>query len=201
MRQHALIAERCQLDITFGNALLPDFAIPAGLRRRQVLPRPPRVEEPSNGGATYCPTPCVTAPPTSSRSSTTWACVILPDHLGPHPLRPRMRHQGRSGSRLGGRVRGRLLPADHRPRPDQVRPCCSNASPPAGSRCPTSTWTSTRGTRSDDPLRGRPLRPRSRRPDHHVRNDQGPQRGAWRGACSATRTASATRSPRRCRRS
>jgi DNA polymerase-3 subunit alpha len=30
----------------------------------------------------------------------------------------------------------------------------------------------------DDPLRRRALRPRPRRPDHHVRHDQGPQRGA-----------------------
>ena len=33
----------------------------------------------------------------------------------------------------------------------------------------------------DDPLRRRALRPRPRRPDHHVRHDQGPQRGARRG--------------------
>ena len=36
--------------------------------------------------------------------------------------------------------------------------------------------------RRDDPLRGRALRPRPRRPDHHVRHDQGPQRGARRGS-------------------
>ena len=36
--------------------------------------------------------------------------------------------------------------------------------------------------RRDDPLRGREVRPRPRRPDHHLRHDQGAQRGARRGA-------------------
>ena len=55
--------------------------------------------------------------------------------------------------------------------------------------------------RRDDPLRGRALRPRPRRPDRHVLHDQGPGRGARRGAGARLPVrASATRSPRRCRR-
>ena len=56
-------------------------------------------------------------------------------------------HPGRPGPRVGGRLRGRLLPADHRPRPDQVRPALRAVpQPESRSRCPTSTWTSTPAT-------------------------------------------------------
>ena len=106
------------------------------------------------------------------------------------------------GPRFRGRLCGRLLPADHRPRPDQVRPAVRALPQPE----PHLDARHRHGLRlaiprRDDPLRGREVRPRPRRPDHHVRHHQGPQRGARRGArARATRTASATRSPRRCRR-
>ena len=73
--------------------------------------------------------------------------LVLPDRLGPHPLRPHAGHPRRSGPRVGGRVRRRLLPADHRPRPDPLRPAVrALPQPEPRSRCPTSTWTSTPAT-------------------------------------------------------
>ena len=100
------------------------------------------------------------------------------------------------------RVRGCLLPVDHRPRSHQVRPAVRAIPQPVahldarhrhGLRLPL--------PRRDDPLLRRAVRPRSRRPDRHVQPDQGPSAYATRPGCSATPTRSATRSPRRCRRS
>ena len=80
-------------------------------------------------------------------------------------------------------MRGRLCAADHRPRSDPLRPAVRALPQPEshldarhrhGLRLPLPG--------RDDPLRRRALRPRPRRPDHHVRHDQGPQRGARRGA-------------------
>ena len=72
---------------------------------------------------------------------------LLPHRVGPHQARQGQRHPGRPGSRLRCRVRGRLLPADHRPRSDQVRPAVrALPQPQPHLRCPTSTWTSTRVT-------------------------------------------------------
>ena len=141
---------------------------------------------------------------TSCRSSTNMGFAsLLPDRLGPHQARPGRRHPRRPGPWLGGRVRGGVLPADHRPRPDQVRPAVRALPQPE----PHLDARHRHGLRlalprRDDPLRRRAVRPRPRRPDHHVRHDQGPQRGARRGpGARLSRTASATRSPRRCRRS
>ena len=54
----------------------------------------------------------------------------------------------------------------------------------------------------DDPLRRRALRPRPRRPDHHVRHDQGPQRRARRGPGARLPVRRRRQaSPRPCRRS
>ena len=86
------------------------------------------------------------------------------------------------GTRLGRRVRRCLRAQDHRSRPDPLRPAVRALPEPEphldarhrhGLRLPLPG--------RDDPLRGRALRPRPRRPDHHVRHDQGPQRGARRG--------------------
>ena len=128
--------------------------------------------------------------------------LVLPHHVGPHQARPRRGHPRRSRPRLGRRLRRRLLPVDHRPRPDQVRPAVRAVPQPEpdldarhrhGLRLPL--------PRRDDPLRRRTVRPRPRRPDHHVRHDQGPQRSPRRRPrARVSRTASATGSPRRCRR-
>ena len=67
------IAERCQLEITFGNALLPNFPIPQG----SPTTRPTSTTSPGKGRkqrwGDVLPDTCATASPTSSRSSTTWA--------------------------------------------------------------------------------------------------------------------------------
>ena len=96
-------------------------------------------------------------------------------------------HARDTGIRVGpgpgqrGRLRGGLLPAHHRPRPDPVRPAVRALPQPEphldarhrhGLRLPL--------PRRDDPLRRRALRPRPRRPDRHLLHHQGPGRGARR---------------------
>ena len=127
---------------------------------------------------------------------------VLPHRLGPHRPRPAQRHPRRAGSRVGGRVRRGLLPADHRSRPDPLRPAVRALPQPEphldarhrhGLRLPVPG--------RDDPLRLGEVRARPRRPDHHVRHDQGAQRRPRRRArARACPTPSATASPRRCRR-
>jgi DNA polymerase III subunit alpha len=46
---------------------------------------------------------------------------LLPHRVGPDPLRPREGDPHRARAGLGGRLDRRLLPADHRPRPDPLR--------------------------------------------------------------------------------
>ena len=177
------IAERAELDITFGEALLPDFPIPAGFTDDTRLPRPPDVgRRPAALGRRAArhgvvdrvayELKVINDMGFASYFLITWDLI---------KLRPRLRHPGRAGPRVGGRVRGRLLPADHRPRPDQVRPAVRALPQPEpdldarhrhGLRLPL--------PRPDDPLRRRAVRPRPRRPDHHVRHDQGAQRRARR---------------------
>ena len=81
------------------------------------------------------------------------------------------RHHGRPGPRLGRRLAGGLRPADHRHRPAALRPAVrALPEPRAASRCPTSTSTSRcDGRERGHPLRHREVRPRPRRPDHHLR--------------------------------
>ena len=72
--------------------------------------------------------------------------LVLPHRVGPDRPRPPVGHPGRPGPGRGG-VRGGLLPAHHRPRPDPLRPAVrALPQPVAASRCPTSTWTSTPAT-------------------------------------------------------
>ncbi len=108
--------------------------------------------------------------------------LVLPDRLGSHQTREGCRHQGRSRAGLRRRLRGRLLPAHHRSRPDQVRPAVRTLPQPQ----PHLDARHRHGLRlalprRNDPLRGREVRPRSRGPDHHLRHHQGPQRGPRRG--------------------
>ena len=69
---------------------------------------------------------------------------LLPDRVGPDPVRARERDPRGAGPRLGGRLRRVVLPADHRPRSAALRPdlrAVPEPRPPI--RCRTSTWTST----------------------------------------------------------
>ena len=85
------------------------------------------------------------------------------------------------GSGKRRRVRGRLLPADHRPRPDPLRPAV-RALPQPVAHLDARHRHGLRGPlpRRDDPLRRRALRARPRGPDRHVLDHQGPRRGARR---------------------
>ena len=121
--------------------------------------------------------------PSSSRSSATWASAsyfLIVWDLIKHARDGDIRVGPGRGSRR--RLRGGLLPAHHRPRPDQVRPALRALPQPEphldarhrhGLRLPLPG--------RDDPLRGRALRPRPRRPDRHLLHHQGPGRGARRG--------------------
>ena len=86
--------------------------------------------------------------------------VVLPHHVGPDQARPRQQHPGRPGPWFGCRLCGGLLPVDHRPRPDRVRPAVRTVPQPEphldarhrhGLRDPL--------PRRDDPLRRRAVRP------------------------------------------
>ena len=108
---------------------------------------------------------------------------LLPHRVGPHRLRQGPRHPGGPGPRIGGRMRRGVLPAHHRARPDPLRPPVRAVPQPE----PRVDARHRHGLRlplpgRDDPLRVREVRARPRRPDHHVRHDQGAQRRSRRGA-------------------
>ena len=106
---------------------------------------------------------------------------VLPDRLGLHPLRARAGHPGRPGPRIGRRQRRRLVPAHHRRRPDRVRPHLralpqSRARVDARYRHRLLRAPPRRGDR----VRHAQVRPRERRADHHLRDDEGQGRGPRR---------------------
>ncbi len=101
---------------------------------------------------------------------------LLPDRLGLRPLREDARDPGRAGPRLRRGLAGRLLPGDHRRRPDAVRPAV-RAFPQPRPQVDAGHGHRLRGRRprAGDQLRRREVRPRPRRPDHHVLDDDGPR--------------------------
>ena len=157
---------------------------------------------PRSGGATRCPTTVVERLAYELQVIADMGFARTSSSCGTSSSTPRTTASGsvRAGER--GRLRGGLLPAHHRPRPDQYDLLFERFLNPTphldarhrhGLRLPL--------PRRDDPLRGRALRPRPRRADHHVLAPSRPgPRCATRPGCSATPTRSATRSPRRCRR-
>ena len=100
---------------------------------------------------------------------------LLPDRVGLHPLREAERDQRRSRPRLLGRVARRLLPRDHRRRPDPLRPPL-RAVPEPGPERPAGHGHRLLGRRArpGHQLRRREVRARPRRPDHHVLDDGRP---------------------------
>jgi hypothetical protein len=162
-------------------AQLPD---PRGLRRRRRLPRPPHLgRAPRCGGARPCPTRGRAHRLRAPGHQEHGVRLLLPHRVGPHQARQGHRHPRRPRPWVRRRLRGGVLPAHHRPRPDQVRPAVRALPQPQphldarhrhGLRLPL--------PRRDDPLRGRALRPRPCRADHHLRHHQGPQRRARRGS-------------------
>ncbi len=191
------VAERADVTIEFGKPQLPDFPLPAGFDNDTEY-----LEHLTWEGATPALGPGAAAvgqgaPRLRAEGHRRHGLqLLLPDRVGPHPPRPRGGHPGGPGPRLGRRVRGRLLPADHRPRPDQVRPAVRALPEPEphldarhrhGLRLPLPG--------RDDPLRGREVRPRPRRPDRHLLHHQGPGRRARRR--SGARLPLRRRRPRR----
>ena len=102
---------------------------------------------------------------------------LLPDRLGLHPLREGERDRRRPRPRLGRRLARRLRARDHRHRPDQVRPPL-RAVPQPGPQVDARHRhrLRRRGPRAGDQLRLGEVRPRPRRPDHHLRDDGRPRR-------------------------
>ena len=100
----------------------------------------------------------------------------------------------RAGARLGRRKPRRLLPRDHRPRPDPPRADVRALPEPApqgdarhGHRLRR------RRARARHQLRHREVRPRPRRPDHHLLDDgRARRRSGTPAACSRFPTASST---------
>ena len=128
--------------------------------------------------------------------------LLLPRGRRHLPVRPRQRHPGRPGPRLGHRLDRRLRHPHHRAVPAGARPAVRavpepRAHQPAGCR----PRLRRPPARPDGPLRHREVRRRVHRHGQHVRQDQGQERDqGLLAASSATRSRTASGSPRRCRR-
>ncbi len=109
--------------------------------------------------------------------------VLLPDRLGLRQVREGERDRGGAGPRLGRRLDRRLRPRHHRHRPARQRPAL-RALPQPGPQVDAGHRHRLLGARprAGDPLRRRQVRPRVRRPDHHLRQDGAPRRHPGRRA-------------------
>ncbi len=183
VRQHAVDRRAGEPRDRVRQAAAADVPGPGGDGRRQrVPPATSPTRAPASGGATTL------APEVEERLAYELKTIndmgfasyfLIVWDLIKHARDSGIRVGPGRGSAAGCAVAYSLL--DHRPRPDQVRPAVRALPQPEphldarhrhGLRLPVPG--------RDDPLRRRALRPRPRRPDHHVRHDQGPQRGARR---------------------
>ncbi len=106
---------------------------------------------------------------------------LLPDRLGLHPVRQARRGRRRPRPRLGGGLARRLLPGNHGYRPDPLRPPLRAVPEPRAQVDARHRHRFLRPrARPRHQLRGRQVRARPGRPDHHLRDDDGPRRGARR---------------------
>ena len=141
------IAERCDVEITFGNPLLPEFPLPEGFDDDAAYLRHLTFEGAKKRWGDPCPTPWSNGWPTSSRSSATWASAPTSSSPGTSsamPATPTSASAPAEGQRPGARWPTRSGSPTSTP---SATTCCSSASStPAGSPCPTSTWTSTPAT-------------------------------------------------------
>ncbi len=203
------IAERVELDLRVrgpraGGSAVPSAALrDAGSQGTRGVPARARVP----GRAGSVPHAHRRHPPPDRRRAgrhhADGVRGLLPDRVGPDPVRARERDPRGTGPRLGGRLRGVVLPADHRPRPAALRPDLRAVPEPrasfdAGHRHGLRRAPARRG----DPLRDRAVRLGPRRADHHVPDDQGeaghPRRRARAGVPGrrrATASARCTRPP------
>ena len=158
---------------------------------------------PASAGATACPTSTrASGSRTSSRSSTTWGSrayfLIVWDLIA---LRPRARHPGRPGPRVGAPAARSPTACDHRPRPDPYDLLFERFLNPSRISMPDIDMDFDSRYR-DEMIRyaaERTAATTSPRSSRSPRSRPGP-RCATPPGCSATRTPSATRSPRPCRR-
>ena len=180
LRRSLEVAERCNVELELGRIRLPKFPVPDGRDAfdylvelcEQGLVQALRPLEP---GARRPPALRAEDDPRDGLRG------LLPDRRGLHRLRQAERRLGRSGARLGGRLARRLLPRDHRHRPDPLRPPL-RAVPEPGPQRPAGHGHRLRGrgARVGHQLRGREVRARPRRPDHHVLEDGGARRAPRR---------------------
>ena len=176
MRRTLEVAERCSIEIELGNILLPKFPTPNGRDAFEYLVElcdqglERRYDKVTPGAARAAPVRAEDDPRDGLRR-------LLPDRLGLHPLREGERDRRRPRPRLGRRLARRLRARDHRHRPDQVRPAL-RALPQPGPQVDARHRhrLRRRGPRAGDQLRLREVRPRPRRPDHHLRDDGRPRR-------------------------
>ena len=142
------IAERADVDIVFGKVELPDFPLARGIHHRRRVPRPPHLGRGPPALGWRAVGGRRRAGQLRARHDRVDGLLgVLPHRLGPHRPRPAQRHPRRA--RGAGR-----RPAAPSPTacgsPTSTRSattCCSSGSSiRAGSRCPTSTWTSTPAT-------------------------------------------------------
>ena len=139
------IAERADVTIEFGKAPLPDFPIPDGFAGVDEYLRHLTFDGARARWGDELAADVVQRLDFELVDDRDDGLQrLLPHRLGPDRPRPRAGHPGRPRPRLGRRLCRGLLPAHHRPRPDPLRPAVRALPQPSrGSRCPTSTWTST----------------------------------------------------------
>ena len=106
---------------------------------------------------------------------------LLPHRLGLHPLRARGGHPGRAWPRIGRRLARRLVHAHHRRRSARLRSDLRALPQPRARVAARHRRGFLRAApRRSDRLRHPQVRPRERRADHHVRDDEGEGGGARR---------------------
>ena len=138
-----LIAERADVEIEFGHAVLPTFPTPAGHDEDSYL------RELTLAGAAERygdPVPADVVQRLDYELGVIQTMGFSAYFLVVWDL---FRHARERAIRVGpgrerGRVVRRVLPPHRRHRPDPLRPALRAVPQPGPSRCPTSTWTSTR---------------------------------------------------------
>ena len=143
-----LIAERAEVEIEFGKAILP--VVPRARRPRRELV-PARAHDGGREASATAPTPALarawSASSTSSTSSSRWGSRRTSSSSG---ISCATRSRAASASVRGGGARparaSRTACASSTSTRSSTTSCSSGSSTRAASRCPTSTWTSTRAT-------------------------------------------------------
>ena len=139
-----LIAERCEVKFDENADLLPRFAGAGGAYRGDLAAGRGR----ARAGVALPGRRSGRAPRArrlrARRHGADGLPGLLPRRRRPVPARPRVRHPGRPGPRLGRRVAGRRTRCGSPSSTRSSTACCSSgSSTPSACRCPTSTSTST----------------------------------------------------------